>query len=80
VVSAIGCVVFASGTILTLTLIGPRGTGYAGDLLPGHLPVGIGIALPTIRAGPSRGRVDGHSKNFRPQPVLLVAPGTLARV
>ncbi len=48
--SAIGCLVFAAGTVLLLTSIGPRGTGYAGDLLPGHLLIGIGIglALPTI--------------------------------
>ncbi|MBW8705758.1 Multidrug export protein EmrB [Streptomyces sp. MBT84] len=48
--SAIGCVVFAAGTVLLLTSIGPRGADYASDLLPGHLLVGIGIglALPTI--------------------------------
>jgi EmrB/QacA subfamily drug resistance transporter len=48
--SAVGCVMFAGGTILTLSLIGPQGTHYASQLLPGHLLVGIGIglALPTI--------------------------------
>ena len=48
--AAIGCVLFTAGTILTLSLIGPQGTGYASRLLPGHLLVGIGIglALPTI--------------------------------
>src|SRR6201996_124909 len=48
--SAAGCVVFAGGTILTLSLIGPHGSDYASELLPGHLLVGIGIGftLPTI--------------------------------
>jgi EmrB/QacA subfamily drug resistance transporter len=48
--SAAGCVVFAGGTILTLSLIGPHGSNYASELLPGHLLVGIGIGLtlPTI--------------------------------
>ncbi|MFJ4849630.1 MFS transporter [Streptomyces sp. NPDC088733] len=48
--SAIGCAVFAAGTILLLTSIGPRGADYAIAVLPGHLLVGVGIglALPTI--------------------------------
>ena len=48
--AAVGCVVFAGGMILTLTRIGAQGSGYASDLLPGHLLVGagIGLALPTI--------------------------------
>jgi EmrB/QacA subfamily drug resistance transporter len=48
--SAAGCAVFAAGTILTLSLIGPHGSDYASQLLPGHLLVGtgIGFTLPTI--------------------------------
>jgi len=52
VLSAMGCVLFAAGTILTLSRIGAHGSHYAGELLPGHLLVGIGIGftLPTILA------------------------------
>jgi EmrB/QacA subfamily drug resistance transporter len=48
--AAIGCVLFAAGAVLELSLIGSQGSGYAGRLLPGHLLVGVGIglALPTI--------------------------------
>jgi len=52
ILSAAGCAVFAAGTILTLSRIGPDGSHYADELLPGHLLVGIGIGftLPTILA------------------------------
>ncbi|MFJ5264970.1 MFS transporter [Streptomyces sp. NPDC088387] len=52
VLSAVGCVLFAAGTILTLTRIGADGSHYASELLPGHLLVGVGIGLtlPTILA------------------------------
>jgi hypothetical protein len=48
--AAIGCLLFAVGTILELSMIGSQGSGYAGRMLPGHLLVGVGIglALPTI--------------------------------
>lgn len=50
--SALGCTLFAAGTILILSGIGARGSQYASELLPGHLLVGIGIGLtlPTILA------------------------------
>ncbi|MFE2887164.1 MFS transporter [Streptomyces sp. NPDC059272] len=52
VLSAMGCVLFAAGTILTLSRIGAHGSHYASELLPGHLLVGIGIGftLPTVLA------------------------------
>ncbi|MFJ8062739.1 MFS transporter [Streptomyces sp. NPDC096142] len=52
VLSALGCVLFAAGTILTLSRIGADGAHYADQLLPVHLLVGVGIgfALPTILA------------------------------
>jgi EmrB/QacA subfamily drug resistance transporter len=46
----IGCIAFAAGAVLTLALVGPHGSSYARELLPGQLlsGIGIGLALPTL--------------------------------
>ncbi|MFD0132351.1 MFS transporter [Streptomyces sp. NPDC127159] len=50
VITALGCLAFAAGIIMTLALAGPNGSSYASELLPGQLVsgVGIGLALPTL--------------------------------
>ncbi len=50
VLTALGCLAFAAGIIMTLALAGPNGSSYASELLPGQLVsgVGIGLALPTL--------------------------------
>lgn len=48
--SALGCLAFVASAVVTLASIGPHGSHYATELLPGQLLVGIGIglALPTL--------------------------------
>ncbi|WP_436534162.1 DHA2 family efflux MFS transporter permease subunit [Actinoplanes sp. HUAS TT8] len=50
VLAGLGCLAFAAGTVVTLTLVGPDGGHYATELLPGQLlsGIGIGLALPTL--------------------------------
>jgi hypothetical protein len=50
VLTALGCLAFAAGTITTLALVGPSGAHYASELLPGQLlaGIGIGLALPSL--------------------------------
>ena len=43
--AAAGCLAFAASAIVTLSLLGPDGSHYASELLPGQLLVGIGIGL-----------------------------------
>jgi EmrB/QacA subfamily drug resistance transporter len=48
--SAAGCLVFASGAFVMLSLAGPHGSGYVSEFLPGQLlaGIGIGLAFPTL--------------------------------
>ncbi|MCW2495086.1 MFS transporter [Jatrophihabitans sp.] len=50
VLAALGCLAFAGGVALTLSVIGPHSSSYASESLPGQLLVGIGVglALPTL--------------------------------
>lgn len=52
VLTFVGCLLFATGIVLNLSLLGPHGDDYAGELLPGQLVagLGIGLALPTLLA------------------------------
>ncbi|MBM9506217.1 MFS transporter [Actinacidiphila acididurans] len=57
VLTALGCLAFAAGIVTTLSLVGPHGADYAGELLPGELVSGLGIALalPTLLASATAG-------------------------
>ncbi|MFC8516438.1 DHA2 family efflux MFS transporter permease subunit [Streptomyces sp. NPDC057257] len=55
--AAVGSVLFAVAAVVNLLLLGPHGTRYASELLPGQLiaGLGIGLTLPTLLAAATAG-------------------------
>jgi hypothetical protein len=55
--TAVGCLVFAGGTVMNLAFLGAHGSQYASELLPCELVsgLGIGLALPTLLAAATAG-------------------------
>ncbi|HUN36378.1 MAG TPA: MFS transporter [Trebonia sp.] len=55
--TSVGCLLFAAACVMNLALLGPHGSAYASELLPGQLVsgLGIGLALPTLLASATMG-------------------------